>query len=108
MVSLSSEMKLSQVLGDYCELTQNLLMAAEKASWDEVVAICERRHLLEPDLLAMWQSSAIGATEKAQLSLAFQQTQQVEALMLIQQDELSKQLQSIRQASRLGQAYNLV
>ncbi|HJU50439.1 MAG TPA: hypothetical protein VJ575_06860 [Pseudogulbenkiania sp.] len=105
---MPGKMKLSQLLADYCELTQNLLQAAEKALWEEVVALCEQRQRLEPDLLAMWQVSVVGTEEKAQLSLAFKQTQQVEALMLIQHEELSQKLQAVRQSSRLGQVYNSV
>lgn len=108
MVSLPGKMTLSQMLADYCELTLSLLQAAENASWEEVLALCERRQLLEPDLLAMWQSYPIGTEEKAQLSLAFKQSQQAEALMRSYQDELAQQLQAARQSSRLGQVYNSV
>lgn len=107
-MSLPGEMTLSQVLADYCELTLNLLRAAENASWGDVLALCERRCLLEPDLLAMWQSCAVGNDQKAQLSLAYTQSQQVEALMLSHKDELTQQLQAVRQSSRLGQVYNSV
>jgi hypothetical protein len=108
MLPLPSEVKRNQLLGDYCELAHSLLLATENASWEEVAAICERRRLLEADLLMMWQSYPVSADERKMLGLALQHTQQAEALIRAQQDELTQQLSVVRQASRLGKTYNSV
>lgn len=102
---LPLEFDLSEVLPHYCMLTQALLQAAQGASWEEVVALCEQRSPLEQDLLAAWQRGQVGTAEHEMLTLALRQSQQAEDLMRVYHEELSKHLAVTRQASRLGHTY---